>query len=64
MTNKNIIALAFSPKETAILIAIGKTKVFELIKNKELKSIKIGARRLTILAAIKNYITQLEVSND
>lgn len=41
-------------------IGIGRTKVFELIRTRQLVSVKIGNRRLVSDEAIDALITQLE----
>ncbi len=41
-------------------LAIGRSKVFELIESGELRSVKIGRRRLVPSSAITEYIERLE----
>ncbi|WP_315852157.1 excisionase family DNA-binding protein [Prescottella equi] len=41
-------------------LAIGRSKVFELIESGELRSVKIGRRRLVPVNAIAEYIARLE----
>jgi excisionase family DNA binding protein len=52
--------LTFSPQQTAYKMGIGKTKVFELIKQGKLKSFKYGSRRLITLEAIKECLVLLQ----
>lgn len=52
--------LAYSIDDTAHLMSIGKTKVFELIKEKKLESFKYGGRRLITLDAIKKCLETLQ----
>lgn len=52
--------LAYSPAQAAKLMGIGKTKVFELIKQSKLRSFKHGSRRLMTLEAIKECLALLE----
>lgn len=42
-------------------LAIGRSKVFELIETGELRSLKIGRRRLVPTSAIAEYIERLEL---
>ena len=51
--------LAYSPSDAAHLMSIGKTKIFELIKDGTLKSFKYGGRRLITLDAIKTCLQTL-----
>lgn len=41
-------------------LCVGRSKVFELIESGELRSIKIGRRRLVPTSAIAEYIDKLE----
>jgi|GEM_PF-855009 len=58
--NFNQSPLAYPPLEASRLLGIGKTKVFELIKQKKLKSFKYGSRRLITLEAIQECLTLLQ----
>ena len=55
--------LAYSPNEAGKLLGLGRTKTFELIKNRKLKSFKFGSRRLITLEAIKDCLKNLEVES-
>ena len=59
-TYPTIQPLAYSPEQTAQILGIGKTKIFELIKEKKLKSFKYGGRRLITLEAIKKCLETLQ----
>ena len=53
--------LAHSPDDAARIMGIGRTKLYALLKEGELKSIKIGSRRLITTQAIHDYfITKQE----
>lgn len=41
-------------------LSVGRSKVFELIESGELRSVKIGRRRLVPSSAIAEYIERLE----
>jgi len=41
-------------------LSVGRSKVFELIESGELRSVKIGRRRLVPSTAIAEYIERLE----
>lgn len=42
------------------VLGIGRTKWFELIASGELRSVKIGRRRLVSEAALAEFVTKLE----
>jgi excisionase family DNA binding protein len=39
---------------------LGRTKVFELIKSGELRTVKIGRRRFVPASAVEEYVARLE----
>lgn len=49
-------------EETAQLLGVGRTRVFDLIKGGELRSVKIGNSRRIPAGAIDEYIERLLVS--
>jgi excisionase family DNA binding protein len=52
--------LAYSPLETARMLGIGRTLLYELIDRGEIKSLRIGARRLISRSAIEKFLTERE----
>jgi excisionase family DNA binding protein len=52
-------ALLHTVEETAEILTISRWKVFELIRNNELRSVKIGGLRRVPLRAIEEYIERL-----
>jgi len=52
--------LAYSPAYAARLMGIGRTLLYELIDRKELKSIRVGARRLITRRAIEQFLAERE----
>ena len=48
--------LAVSPAEAARLVGIGRTKIYEAIGAGELKSLKIGSRRLVAIEALRDWL--------
>ena len=61
MDNSNTLSpLAYSPTDASKLLGLGRTKVFELLKNGTLKSFKYGSRRLIKLDAIQKCLELLE----
>ncbi len=53
--------LAVSPTEAARLSGLGRTTIFAAMKNGELRSVKIGARRLITIEAIREWLKNNEV---
>lgn len=52
--------LAVSPNEAARLCSIGRTTLYAALSTGELKSIKIGTRRLITLDALRDWLRQNE----
>jgi len=52
--------ITMSVDETMAALSIGRTMVYELIRNNAIRTIKIGKKRLVIVASIHDYISDLE----
>ena len=52
--------IAYAIKDVCNIASIGRTKIYELIKTGELKTIKIGSRTLVTQSALDNWIKRLE----
>lgn len=52
--------LAVSPNEAARLCSIGRTTLYAALSSGELKSIKIGTRRLITLDALRDWLKRNE----
>lgn len=52
-------ALLLTAEETAKLLHIGRCKVYDLIRNNELCSIKIGGARRIPRSALEEYVARL-----
>ncbi|WP_289149588.1 helix-turn-helix domain-containing protein [uncultured Salipiger sp.] len=52
--------LAVSPNEAARLYSIGRTTLYAALSSGELKSIKIGTRRLITLEALRDWLKRNE----
>lgn len=48
------------PEEVAEALGVGRTKVFELIRTGELRSVKLGAARRVSATALAEYVAELE----
>lgn len=53
--------LAVSPNEAARLCGIGRTTLYAALSSGELKSAKIGTRRLIRVDAIRDWLSRHEV---
>ena len=52
--------LAVSPAEAALLVGIGRTKLYQALNAGLLPSFKIGTRRLVRVAEIKAWLQRLQ----
>jgi excisionase family DNA binding protein len=53
--------LAVSPAEAGRLAGIGRTTIYRAISSGDLKSLKIGARRLVAVDALREWLLKHEV---
>ncbi|WP_146348531.1 helix-turn-helix domain-containing protein [Falsiphaeobacter marinintestinus] len=54
--------LAVSPNEAARLCSIGRTTLYAALSSGELKSVKIGTRRLITLDALRDWLKLKEAT--
>lgn len=52
--------LAVSPNEAARICSIGRTTLYAALSSGELKSVKIGTRRLILLDALRDWLKRNE----
>ncbi len=52
-------ALLFTAEEAADLLKISRCKVYDLLRNHDLRSIKIGGSRRIPRSALEEYVAQL-----
>ena len=45
-------------------LGIGRTALYEIIKNKQIRTVSIGKRRLVPVQALRDFITRLENYHD
>lgn len=55
-------ALAVSPAEAARRSGLGRTTIYAALKGGELRSLKIGARRLILVDALKAWLASHEIA--
>lgn len=56
--------LAVSPNEAARLCSIGRTTLYAALSSGELKSVKIGTRRLIMLDALRDWLLANEQTRE
>jgi excisionase family DNA binding protein len=54
--------VTISVEEAAMLLGIGRTVTYRLVLGGELRSVKIGRRRLVVRASVEEYVARLEGS--
>lgn len=54
--------IAVSPAEAARLVGIGRTTLYAAISSGELSSLKLGKRRLIVVAALRAWLQGHEVA--
>lgn len=52
--------LMLTPEEAADVLAIGRTKVYQLIQNSELESVKIGRSRRVPADSLVEFVSHLK----
>ncbi len=53
--------LLFRAEDVARVLMVGRGMVFDLIRKKELRSIKVGGRRRVSAKALREYVDRLEL---
>ena len=56
-------AQLFRAEKVAALLDVSRTKVFELIRSGELRSLKIGGSRRIPLSAVEEYLARRTIAN-
>ena len=54
--------LLFSPTEAAAHLSLGRSKIYELMRLGELRSVKIGGSRRIPRAALAEFVSRLEAA--
>ena len=52
--------LLVRPEDAARVLGIGRTKVYELIRSGELRSVRVGGLRRVPVAALDEFVARLE----
>ncbi len=53
--------ILFTTDEVARLLAVGRCRVYDLIRQRELRSVKVGASRRVSARALCEYVAHLEL---
>lgn len=53
-------ALLLRPEDVAAVLGIGRTKVYELMRSRMLRSVKIGGLRRIPATAVAEFVARLE----
>jgi len=56
--------LAVSPTDAARLVGIGRTTLFAALKSGDLRSSKVGKRRVVTIEALKEWLSDCETNSD
>ena len=59
---KSLTPIAVSPNEAARLSGVGRTTLYAALSSGELRSIKIGTRRLIMVDAIREWLLHHELT--
>ncbi|MBB5778650.1 helix-turn-helix domain-containing protein [Nonomuraea sp. NPDC004186] len=60
MPDSTVLPLLYKPEEAATQLRISRTKVYALLRSREIRSVKIdGCRRIPV-AALSEYVARLE----
>jgi excisionase family DNA binding protein len=54
--------LLYSPTEAAAYLSLGRSKIYELMRLGELRSVKIGGSRRIPCAALAEFVSRLEAA--
>jgi excisionase family DNA binding protein len=59
-TESGIPILLVCPEDAARVLGLGRTKVYELMRSGELRSVKLGGLRRIPVAALAEFVKRLE----
>ena len=60
LSSEEIPPLLFTTEEVGRMLGIGKCRVYDLIRTRELRSVKVGASRRISARALHDYVAALE----
>ena len=62
LSSEDMPPLLFTPEEAARFLRVGRHRIFDLIRRRELRSVKVGNSRRISARALTDYVTHLEAS--
>jgi excisionase family DNA binding protein len=62
LPSDNMPPLLLRPEQVARVLNIGRSKVFDLIRSGELRSVKAGGSRRVSATAVREYVARLEAA--
>ncbi|RHW25891.1 DNA-binding protein [Nocardioides immobilis] len=63
MSSDELPPLLFTPEEVARLLGVGRQKVYDLMRQRLLRSVKVGACRRISARALSDYVADLELED-
>lgn len=51
--------LLLTPEEVALVLRVGRSRVYDLMRSHQLVSVKIGGSRRVPIAAVRQYVDEL-----
>ena len=63
LSSEEIPPLLFTPEEAARFLRVGRHRVFDLIRQRDLRSVKVGGSRRISARALVDYVASLEGSD-
>ena len=60
LSSEDMPPLLFTPEEAARFLRVGRHRVYDLIRQRELRSVKVGSSRRISARALADYVTRLE----
>ena len=61
LSSEEVPPILFTPEEVARLLMVGRPKVYELMRLRELRSVKVGGSRRVSARALSDYVRGLEM---
>ena len=61
LSSDEVPPILFTTEETARLLGVGRHKVYQLIRERELRSVKVGGSRRVSARALHDYVSHLEL---
>lgn len=63
LSSEEVPPILFTPEEVARLLMVGRGKVYDLMRMRELRSVKVGNSRRVSARALSDYVRDLELGD-